>query len=170
MKPQIKAKYGGKRIARLKKMSGGSGVLVGVLKGTGVHPNSDDMTVAEIAWVNEFGAPSRGIPSRPFLRTTLRENMYFRAELANALKQALIMTVHGKPGTVLPLQRVGVLAAARVRKRLTEGPWQPNTEATIARKSTSSGRKDSPLIDQGVLRQSIQSQVDEFGGHKLINA
>ena len=153
----LRAKYGSKKIDGILGMAKKSAVLVGVLRGTGGHPHSKaGHTIALIAAWNEFG--NRRIPSRPFLRTTLREHEYYKQELKKALLTAI--TTKGEADSLLKL--VGIKAASDIRNKITNNDFRRNAPATIRRKSTSSGVKDKPLIDSGALRQSIQSQLEKF--------
>lgn len=157
---QVTAKHGTRKIKALANLKGGKSVKVGVLRGTGDHPNAaPGITIALVAWWNEFG--TKGIPARPFLRTTLREHGYYREHLKRAAQAALIKTVKFEGGLDVPLKAVGVLAASDIRKKITTGPWVPNSPNTIRRKSTTSGTKDKPLIDTGIMRQSIQSALSD---------
>ncbi|HXK36114.1 MAG TPA: hypothetical protein VJ553_00855 [Candidatus Paceibacterota bacterium] len=150
----VTSKYGGKKIEALLRLTGANAVLVGVLRGTGVHPYAENgQTIAEIAWWNEFGTGR--IPERPFLRWTLRENDYYRKHMMMALRASLL----GKVDPIRGLKIVGAQAASDVRMMITNGDFVPNAEATIRKKSTSAGIKDKPLIDTGALRQSIQFEL-----------
>lgn len=153
---RVKAKYDGRKIDALIKGAKGTVVKVGVLRGTGEHPYAKNgQTVALIAAWNEFGT-STGIPSRPFLRTTMREHNYYRAELKRIMVLALI-----KGAKPMPLfKQLGIRAAADMQNKIADNDFQRNAPSTIARKSTSSGEHDKPLIDSGHLRQSIQSSVE----------
>jgi hypothetical protein len=178
----IKAKYGMRRIKALEKMQGKHFVKVGVLRGTGSHPKSDGVSIALIAWWNEFG--TKRIPSRPFLRTTLREHNYYKQEVFEAFKASLADARKGGPDRQESrLKLIGILAVSDIQKKITDGPWKPNTESTIERKSvqasysdldvffsdrrsgkedgdlSGTGIKNKPLIDTGTLRASIKSAV-----------
>lgn len=135
----------------------GAHVVVGVLRGTGEHPDATEgQTIVQIAAWNEFGTET--IPSRPFLRTTLRENKYYREALFDALKAGL--TKKADPTKALKL--VGVRAAADIRNMIDTNDFVPNAPMTIQRKSTNADKdnKDKPLIATGILRQSIQSELE----------
>jgi hypothetical protein len=154
----IKAKYGMRRIKALEKMQGKHFVKVGILRGTGAHPDSKNVSIALIAWWNEFG--TKRIPSRPFLRTTLREHNYYKLEVFEALKASMRdVARNGVDSQKYRLSLVGIVAASDIQKKITEGPWEPNAPSTIRQKSTSSGIKDKPLIARGILRASIKSAV-----------
>lgn len=179
---QVTAKHGMRKIKALANLKGGKSVKVGVLRGTGDHPNAKlGITIALIAWWNEFG--TKYIPSRPFLRTTLREHGYYREHLKRAAQAALIKTAKFEGGIEAPLKAVGVLAASDIRKKITSGPWVPNSDFTIMKKSGRAKRgvldaflssrnrasfnvsgtniKNHPLIDTGIMRQSIQSALSD---------
>jgi hypothetical protein len=154
----LKAKYGMRKIKSLEKMKGKWSAKVGVLRGTGAHPDSKDVPIALIAWWNEFG--TKRIPSRPFLRTTLREHNYYKQEVFDALKASMRdVARNGVDSQKYRLSLIGVVAANDIQQKISDGPWIPNTAETIRRKSTSSGIKDKPLIARGVLRASIKSAV-----------
>ena len=136
----------------------GSHVKVGVLRGTGEHPDATEgQTVAAIAAWNEFGTET--IPARPFLRTTLRENEYYRRALLDALKAGLVRQADPSKA----LQLVGIRAASDIRNTIDTNDFAPNAPATIRQKSTNADKdnKDKPLIARGILRQSIQSELEQ---------
>lgn len=156
----VTAKYGMKRIERLAQLRGVKAVKVGVLRGTGTRPNAKEgITIALIAWWNEFG--NKRIPERPFLRTTLHEHGYYREHLKRAMTASLIKTAKFKTDLDSSLKAVGVIAASDIRKKIVDGPWQPNAPETKRKKSTSSGKKARPLIDTGIMRKSIQSALSD---------
>lgn len=158
-KVEITAKYGERKIKALAKMKGDRYVRVGILRGTGDHPNAPGVPIALIAWWNEFGTYKDGrkrVPARPFLRTTLREHGYYREHLKRGLQASLIRTARFMPpGLDLELGKVGQEAVRDIQAKIIDGPWVPNAARTIAKKSTTSGVKDRPLIESGKMRQSI---------------
>ena len=153
----ISTKHDFRKVDDLLRRMKGSHVKVGVLRGTGEHPNADSgQTVAAIAAWNEFGTET--IPARPFLRTTLRENEYYRSALLDALKAGLVRQADPSKA----LQLVGIRAASDIRNTIDTNDFAPNAPATVRKKSTDAdkGNKDKPLIDTGILRQSIQSELE----------
>lgn len=146
-----------RRLAKLKNLK------VGVLKGTGLHPNSNTATVAQVAWWNEFGTEisfgrSGGsrvlIPARPFLRTTMREN---RRKFAKITKDAYEKTLKGEGNVTSLVKGVGLLAQSLVVQAIDNTLTPPNALATLLAKSP----KTHPLIDTGRLRQSISFAEDD---------
>jgi hypothetical protein len=126
-------------------------VKVGVLSGTGEHPNADaGQTIAEIAWWNEFGTPSakRPIPARPFLRSTMAENKkeYFKIQ---AQLMRLILT--GKIPSRQASAILGMKVQADIQNKIVALRVPPNKDMTKDLK----GGKSNPLIDSGHLKNHI---------------
>lgn len=139
-------------LAMAKQMERKPFVKVGVLTGVRASANGRGLTNVELAAIHEFGAPGAGIPSRPFLRSTFDA----KKDAWNSLMARLVTkVVAGHLNVVAALELVGQRAAGDVRNRITQGGnFVPNKPATIRRKGSS-----KPLIDKGLLLQSISHQV-----------
>lgn len=122
-------------------------VDVGVID-AGSHVDSD-LTVASIAYLNEFGI---GVPERPFFRwvtkakkkeiLVLTERLHHRVKMGElTLKQALGL--------------LGEFVSDLIKQRIVELRQPPNAPETIRRKGSS-----NPLIDTGQMRNSITYQVN----------
>jgi phage gpG-like protein len=114
-------------------------------KGTGA-------TVAEVAAVHEFGAPSKNIPKRSFLRDTatihekqIRRNMALTTE----------RVITGVESERTALLKFGEWFVGVVKKRIAAGIPPALKAETIRRKGSS-----KPLIDTGQLRNSITAEVE----------
>lgn len=149
--------YGGIKelIKRAKKLN--TSIKVGVIKGTGTHPNSNGATIAEIAAMNEFGTfeeTVEAIPARPFLRTALDENKdkYVKTQKAGLLAASLGIITPTKMLSILGMQ-----AKSDIQKKIRSNDFQENAPSTIDAK----GGKSKPLIDTGILRQSIDWVIEE---------
>lgn len=136
----------------MKKLSKLRDLKVGVLKGTGVHPNSDGATVAQVAWWNEFGTDD--IPSRPFLRTTMREN---RRKFSKVTKTIYERALKGVGNVENMVDALGMLAQSLVVQAIDNTLTPPNAPATLEAKAP----KTHPLINTGRLRQSISYAEDK---------
>lgn len=94
---------------------------------------------------------SGGIPSRPWLSDS-------RPKLHKAFKshgkQLAPKVKAGKISTETVWKSMAVKAESIVRGKITEGPWEPNSPETIARKGS-----EKPLIDTGAFRQGIRAIV-----------
>ncbi len=131
--------------------------------------NPGGQTVASVARDNEFGVPSKHIPSRPFLRTALRKNK----KKISAMLAAYYLPKNIKNGTEY-LERVGNLMKSMVIDSIVNGSWKPNAPSTklaklkwTTRQMIHSKRQSSiekvqaelgkvkPLIDRGIMKNSV---------------
>ena len=131
-----------------------SGVKVGVLSGTGSHPNSKETLIAEVAFYNEFGTKVDGeerIEARPFLRTALRENKRAYALLMRKLLKALLL---GRVSVKRAQDMIGVKAVDDIQKKIVDIKTPENKASTLAKKKP----KTNPLIEDGFLRGAINYQ------------
>jgi hypothetical protein len=125
-------------------------VLVGVPRG---RSEADGNTVAQVAAWNEFGGKDR--PERPFLRTGIRVTM---PAVLRVAKSDLKDVARGKGTMTIALERAGAIAAGEVKKHIIDGRWVPNAPSTIAKKGSA-----QPLVDSGMMRQSITHEVEGGG-------
>lgn len=159
-----------------KKVSKASSVDVGFLEGA-TYP--DGKSVAEIAAIQEFGAPRAGIPPRPFFRTMISEkspqwpeavgdllvsNGYDAAKtlgqtgeaIKGQLQQSIIDTFNP------PLSPITLM----LRKMRSENPDLVVTGKTVGEAArrikageSTSGVSTKPLVDSGVLLGSVDYEV-----------
>lgn len=159
-------------------------VLVGIPRATAMRPG-DDISNAEIAYINEHGDPARRIPPRPFMEPGLQR---CRDKVSTVMAAGVQQLAQG--GSLRPAaERVGLICQASIRGVFTDNDWKPLSPRTIMARAqrTVSKRKgfadksaraqqgmlqrelarragDRPLIDTGALRQSITYVVTEGGG------
>lgn len=108
----------------------------------------DGTSVALIAALQDFGAPSVGIPPRPFFRNMVAAK---NGEWPEAVR-TLLKDNNYAAGTVLRLMGEGI--AGQLRQSIVDTNDPPLKPATIARKGSS-----KPLVDTGVLINSIDFEV-----------
>lgn len=121
-------------------------VRAGFLEGA-TYP--DGTPVALVAAVHEFGAPAKGIPVRPFMRTAIAQN---KAKWADQLSRAI-----GESGTAeAALGMVGESIKDDLRSSIRDGDWAPNKPRTVARKGFA-----KPLIDTAHMVNSVDHDVTE---------
>lgn len=121
-------------------------VRVGFLEGA-TYP--DGTPVALVAAVHEFGAPAKGIPVRPFMRTAIAQN---KGKWADQLSRAI-----GESGTAeAALGMVGESIKDDLRSSIRDGDWAPNKPRTVARKGFA-----KPLIDTAHMVNSVDHDVTE---------
>ncbi len=126
-----------------KSMKGSDSVKVGLPKGSNAYP--DGTSVIMVGTVHEFGSPSRGIPERSFLRSTLQEHRRTYRSLFKKLSKQII---DGKTTKEKALNILGLQVQGDVIAKISDG-------ISPALKS----RQGTPLNDTGHLKQSITFQV-----------
>lgn len=122
------------------------------------------MPVAAIAAIQEFGAPSKNIPPRPFFRTIIAENEKNWSNITNNAGNA-IARGNMRIGDVLEL--VGAKAAGDVRKTIANIHTPELKPATIRARmrrradKTTVGNLTKPLIDTGFMFATLSHKVED---------
>ena len=154
-----------------------STVQVGFLEGS---QERDGTSTPMVAAIQEYGAPAKGIPPRPFFRTMIKSHSgdwpaEFRAmlvaneydaarsldqlgkEIASELQQSIIDM--NSP----PLSPVTVmLRGMRTRKEFRDLPfWERFAEARdrVAKGKTNYGASTKPLVDYGAMLENVNHIV-----------
>ncbi len=116
-------------------------------------------TLAGIGAVQEFGTDRAGrgnsvtIPERSFIRMPLETG---QEDIEKAVEPELQKLLEDDDIEGI-FKLIGIAGEARIQEAFEStgfGEWDPNAESTIRQKGS-----DSPLIDQGDLRQAITSKV-----------
>ena len=134
------------KLAEVAKLVGNaSAVRVGFLENAS-YPSGEK--VAMIAAINEYGAPSRGQPPRPFFRQMIaRHKDEWGPAIAGLLKA-------NNYDALRTLQLTGEAVAGQLRQSIVDLVAPPLAASTIARKGF-----DKPLIDTGHMWQSVDYEV-----------
>lgn len=128
------------------------------LQGTAATGEATGGELVEIATAHEYGL---GVPERPFMRTTVeRRGMRWIAGWDRAVNAAMAGNLAEMANA---LRVTGVAMVGDIQAVINEGPWEANTEKTIASKTRAGRRGDQPLVDTGQMRQSIRAQVEVPG-------
>ena len=135
------------KIAR--RLKRGAVVKVGFLE-EATYP--DGTSVAMVAAIQDFGAPSVGIPPRPFFRNMVAAK---KDEWPAALEKLLEANDYDAE-RALALMGEGI--AGQLRQSIIDTNEPPLKDATIARKGF-----DKPLIDTTNLINSIDYEVESKG-------
>lgn len=130
----IIARAGGKR-----------GLRVGFLE-KAKYP--DGTSVAMVAAIQDFGAPSVGIPPRPFFRNMVRRK---QREWPPAVAKLLKSNRYDVDKT---LKMVGEAIAGQLRQSIQDTNSPPLKPATIRRKGFA-----KPLVDTGHMLDSVDYEV-----------
>lgn len=143
---QIMTRFGGSPEAR-----------VGFLEGA-TYP--DGTSVAMVAAINEFGAPSRGQPPRPFFRRMIAEK---KGEWGPALGIQLKKTNYNQNAA---LEIVGMGIEGQLRQSIVDLTDPPLAKTTIEAKSRGGVGKlhgtmgpAKPLIDTGYMLSRVDHEV-----------
>lgn len=111
-----------------------------------------DQPLVVIAAIHEFGLG--GMPQRSFLRSAFDENKPMINKMGDHIVNSAIKGI----STETALDQLGNVVQGMVQKKIVDGPFVPNSPATIKRKKSS-----RPLIDTGHLRQSIRYVIEKGG-------
>jgi len=132
-------------------------------KGNALHPGGSmgtkPLTVVQVATFNEFGTEDADgnlhVPERSFIRSTMDEK---RRELLKVNKKLYRQIAEGTMSTERALKILGIKIKALIQKKITDLRKPANAPSTIRRK-----RSSNPLIDTGLMRQSVTYKVDMDG-------
>ena len=144
---------GAKRIVAEAKRIKGSFTTIGV-QDTGEYYEEGLVTVAEVAFWNEFGTSTS--PERSFLRSTIDENRPDLDKLTAALIKEILL---GKIDTEKALQKIGLKIQELIKKKILEYNEIPNALSTVARKGF-----NNPLVNTRRLWRSIAHKARIKGG------
>jgi len=131
-------------------------VKVGV-QGRDASRLNNGTTVVTYAAANEFGTRNAGksrnvvIPERSFIRSTTDKKDYWKKEI----KAAYNAIIDGRDTAISSIAKVGIIARDDIIKTISDGVPPPNAASTIKKKTISGKVGDHPLIDTGLLRNSI---------------
>ena len=120
--------------------------------------------VAYIASIHEYGAPSKNIPPRPFMRPTI---LRMKQKWLELLASGARAVVAGKQTPHTVLDALGLNAQEEIRRSITlvhEPPLKPATIAARKRKRADKktlGLLDKPLEDTFTMFNLITHVVDK---------
>jgi hypothetical protein len=103
--------------------------------------------------VNEFGAPSRNIPERPFIRGAIDK---YGKDIQQFSEDLIMRYLESEVSFDVCVKTIGEYVVGKIQKYMVDLQDPPNKPATIENKGSS-----NPLIDTGQLLQSITYRVVE---------
>ena len=113
------------------------------------------MTVAEVAAINEFGAPAAKVPARPFMTPTVKN---YQKDWVKMVSKDVPKVALGKLTAFDVLDKLGRVAAMNMKEQITNTNYPPNAPSTIARKGF-----NAPLRDTFYMRDTVQNAVNRTG-------
>lgn len=148
---EFKLTVEGKRVTEEMKKLAGLEVAIGFQHGASSEEGVD---VCDYAAWNELGTEN-GIPSRPFMRNSVELHLN---EINQFLRGVARQMFSG--GTAeKALKQIGSFQKGLMQEEITDGDYEPNAPSTIRKK-----KSEHPLIDTGLMRQSVNFQVRKKGG------
>lgn len=141
----------GKRIFRELDKLASLMVAVGFQQGDATEESGVD--ICDVAAFNELG--TEHIPSRPFMRQSIDGN----ADKITEFMQSKVDEIIGGKTADQVLKEIGIFQKGLVQETIKEGDFAPNAPATIRKKGSA-----TPLIDTGLMRQSVNYQIKKKGG------
>jgi hypothetical protein len=142
--------------------SGNLGVRVGVLEpqAGGQHPLRRNITVGEVAIINEFGSRRARVPRRSFLKSTFEAS---RDTLKRGLIRAARQVVEQQVGPRAALQPLGYEMVEEVKRTIEGGVTPPpNADQTIRDKG-----HDLTLMHTETLLHAITHDIVAKRGNTL---
>lgn len=126
-------------------------VLVGIPHGE--SRSDDDMTNAQIGYIQETGSPAMNLAARAFLAPGVEDCQELTgAQLCKAADEALKGNTQGVDRC---LNRAGMIAQNSVKAKINNGDFEPLSQATLKARKAAGKTREKPLIDTGQLRNSI---------------
>lgn len=142
----------GKRFYDAIKEIAGMEVRIGFQAGEAEH---DGVDICDIAAFNELGTVH--IPSRPFLRNSVDNNM---DKISDNMEAWCNKVLHGEMQAHELMTNMGMLMKGLIQEEIVKGNFEPNKPATIQKKGS-----DKPLIDSGIMRESVNYQIVPRGSY-----
>lgn len=125
------------------------------------HPARADITMGEVALINEYGTQGGNIPSRPFLRDTADSKEV--QQMVTQTTAALIVKAQYKIPTQEVMHTLGRNLVEAIRHKMDVNDFKPNAQATEDKKGF-----NHPLTDTGALREAVNYRIikgkDEYVG------
>ena len=148
----VTSKGGDKLKAALAKAEKNNGKRTRIKVGfQGGQPDADGNTSANIAAIQEFGDPRRGIPERPFFRQSISE---MAQELPAVVQRAV------KPSGKLEIGKreariIGDWAVDVVQDHIVDLKVPENAPYTLSRK-----QGENPLVDTGKMVNDVSWELE----------
>lgn len=144
---------------RLKSLTEGITVTVGVQGKEATEDYEDGPSVAQVARVHEFGYPEGNIPQRSYMRATYDENREkYRRLIVKGSRDTMLGKMKSRQGMFI----AGETYRKDIIKRIKSNIPPPLKQATIDRKGSSVA-----LIDTGMLVAAITTVV-KVGGKPIV--
>ena len=120
----------------------------------------DGTSIAQVAAQNEFGAPAKLIPARPFMQPTIQEQKdNWSKQISGGVKQVVL----GRMTAFDVLFAVGDLAANDMKAKIADIYSPALSPYTIAKRLEKGNTSTKPLIDTSLMLSYLQHGVAKEG-------
>ena len=134
-------------------------IQVGIVEPTYYGPDNDNLSVAQVWDWQESGLPAQNIPTRPAIRdgfmAPIKSGSYNEMFVKSMQRIA-----EGKSTFKQEYTRIGTKAKVDLKKAVADWDTPPNAPFTVAEKGF-----NNPLIDSGLLYESIDFKIDKKGAN-----
>lgn len=129
-------------------------VKVGLPEKVGSKPHEDSgLSIAQVGMVHEYGVPEKNIPRRSFIREPLIND---QKNINKLIKKKFSEVAGNRTTAKTALNQMGIYGQGVSQKSFSSNDWTPLNPKTIKAKGSS-----KPLIDTGLLQQSITYSVEK---------
>ena len=132
-------------------------IKVGIVEPTYYGPDNDNLSVAQNWQFQEEGVPAQNIPPRPAIRVGFMAPIK-KGSYDKMFVESMQRIAAGKSTFKQEYSRIGVQAKVDLRKVVADWDTPRNAPYTVELKGF-----DNPLIDSGLLYESIDFKVDKKG-------
>lgn len=132
-------------------------VKVGIVEPVTYGADNDNLPVATVWSWQEEGVPAQNIPPRPAIRVGFMDPIK-KGSYDKLFTESMQRIAEGKSTFKQEYTRIGAQAKADLKKAIADWDTPRNAPYTIELKGF-----DNPLIDSGLLYESIDFKVDKKG-------
>lgn len=130
---------------------------VGWFESARYNEDGQDISVAEVVVIQEYGAPGANIPPRPTIGPTIAEQ---GQKWSDNIAKGARAVIAGKATADQVLEIVGAQAAGDIRQTISEVRNPPLAESTLAQRARD-GYTDQPLNRTGYMIATCTNVVGE---------
>ena len=128
-------------------------VEAGIFNNAGYYIESREHVAQVAAW-NEYGTPRN--PERPAFRSSFFTN---REKYLKQLKKIARKGLKGEKANRKWFNKLGAEAKNDIQASIARGGWKPNAKSTQLQKGGGKQLINNPLIDTGLLLESVDYKV-----------
>lgn len=133
----------------------GQELQVGIVEPVNYGSDNDNLAVAQVWQWQEEGLPAKNIPTRPAIRVGFMAPIK-KGSYDNYFIESIQRIAEGKSTFKQEYVRLGMVAKVGLKDAVEKWDSPRNSPVTVALKGF-----DNPLIDSGLLYDSIDFKVDK---------